>query len=647
MLLLTAVLLFASCGERQAASTSGASINGAIAELDSLEIPRGANPAVFESLRDALRDALIARGDGKLVATPPTGSVNAIPDLAITDNGNGTFNYAWHYYNVGDYNQDGTVGIADITPLAIHFNQTWSKAVQAEVNTLQAVADGSNSEKVDISDVTPIAMNFGVQVSAYRLEKCATENGTYTEVQIIPLSEGLDKETARMRFSIDITPEAGMWYRLVPVDSDGNGGEASNAMQPPSAETVWSHTWGEADEDKANAVAIDNDGNTFVAGSSMSSTSNSESLILKYGPDGTLLWRKTWGGTNIDIAQGVATDADGNAYVTGKTSSFDDKYLVFILKYSPSGTLLWQKMWGGDKYCGGTAIALYGPNTLYVAGYLQNTTGKEAVLLLKYDADGNYQDRRSLSVAGRDMRADAIALSTTGEIFLAGRSRNNPQEGDDILAVKYASDLTLLWQKQCGETSTDFGYGIRPDSSGNVYVAGMTANVGAGGYDAILLKLDTNGSLLWQETWGGTTHDEVYGMASDADDNLYITGHTYSYGAMIDGFVVKFATNGTRTWAKVWGGASQEDKFRAIALYPDGKLAIAGWNPGAPGIWRDASDAVTQNQAMPFFDATGVEAVLVGADAIPAGIEGTPTGILDTGGGGLDILLLQADPSGW
>ena len=647
MLLLTAVLLFASCGERQAASTSGTSINGAITELDSLEIPKGANPAVFESLRDALRDALIARGNGKLVATPPTGSVNAIPDLVITDNGNGTFNYAWHYYNVGDYNQDGTVGIADITPLAIHFNQTWSKAVPAEVNTLQAVADGSNSEKVDISDVTPIAMNFGVQVSAYRLEKCATENGTYTEVQIIPLSEGLDKETARMRFSIDITPEAGMWYRLVPVDSDGNGGEASNAMQPPSAETVWNHTWGKADEDKANAVAIDNDGNTFVAGSSLSSTSSFEAVILKYSPDGTLLWRKTWGGTNIDIAQGVTTDAGGNAYVTGRTRSFDDQYMVFILKYSPSGTLLWQKIWGGDRYCGGAAIAQFGPDTLYVAGHLQNTTGKEAVLLLKYDTDGNYIDRRALSVVGRDMSGYAISLNATGEIFIAGRSRNNPQELDDILAVKYASDMTLLWQKQCGGTTTDTAYGIRADGSGNAYVTGMTVSVGEGGYDTFLLKLDSNGTLLWQETWGGTTHDEPYGMTGDASGNVYVVGHTYSYGAMIDGFVVKFAPNGTRTWAKVWGGASQEDRFRAIALYPDGKLAIAGWNPAAAGIWRDASDAVTQAQAMPFFDATGADAALVGADSVPAGIEGTPTGIQDTGGGGLDILLLQADPAGW
>ncbi len=191
----------------------------------------------------------------------------------------------------------------DITPLAMRFGQTWDNAVPGDINTLPAVADGSANEHVDIADVTPIAMNFGVEVAGYRLEVSDTENGTYTEVQIIPLSAGLDKDIARMRFSVDITPEAGKWYRLVPVDGEGNGGVPSNSMQPPSAATVWAHSWGLPNNDQANAVAVDADGNTYVAGLyDMGSFSDADAILLKYSPDGTLLWAKTWGGDNADMA---------------------------------------------------------------------------------------------------------------------------------------------------------------------------------------------------------------------------------------------------------------------------------------------------------------------------------------------------------
>jgi uncharacterized delta-60 repeat protein len=651
LFVLIVIAFFVSCGGRQAAITNETSIQGAIAELDSMVTPKGADPAIFNRLKDALRTALLSRGDGKLVATPPTGAANAIPDLVITDIGGGIYNYTWHYYNVGDYNQDGTVGVPDITPLAMHYNETWNKTVPAEINTLHAVVDGSNSGTVEIADVTPIAMNFGVQVSAYRLEKCATENGTYTEVQIIPLSAGLDKDIARMRFSIDITPEAGMWYRLVPVDGEGTAGQGSNAMQPPSAATTWGHSWGNENSDHANAVATDVDGNTFVAGSyDVGSFTDAESILLKYSPDGTLLWAKTWGGAEDEYAYGVAVDADGNAYVTGEARSFASVFTVFILKYAPDGTLLWEKTWGDSNRCCGNAIALDGTGLLYVAGYELGLGGGASMLLLKYDTDGNFIDNKALSSA--NYYADAIAVNSTGDIYLAGRSKDTTSTQDDMLIVKYSAlGMLLEWQKQWGnDPGTDTGQGICTDSSGNVYVVGRaySGDMGQGGYEVALMKLDSNGAILWQETWGGAGHDEAFALTIDSSSNLYIAGHTYSFGpGGVDGMVAKFNSDGARLWAKAWGNSSQGDYFRAIALYPDNKLAIAGWDPMAIGSWSDASAGVTEAQTVPLVDASGTEVAPVGADAIPAGIEGTPSGVQDTGGGGDDILVLQVDPASW
>jgi hypothetical protein len=244
LLLIVAVLscfalLVGACGggkhnlQARSVAPSYTSITDAIAELDKMAVPDGVDPVVFGQLKDALRVALLARGTDKIASTPPTGAVNTVPDAALTDAGGGTFNVTWHYYNVGDYNQDGVVSIADITSLAMHYGQTWSKAVPADVNTLAAVVDGSNNEKVDIADVTPIAMNFGVRCDGYTIEQSDLQGGTYTEVGDITLDFGLNKDTARMDFTYNLVVAPNYWYRVIPYDNEDAPGQPSNEVQAP------------------------------------------------------------------------------------------------------------------------------------------------------------------------------------------------------------------------------------------------------------------------------------------------------------------------------------------------------------------------------------------------------------------------------
>jgi hypothetical protein len=640
------LLALVSCGGQKAA-TSGTSISSAVAELDSMVTPKGADPAIFNRLKDALRTALLSRGNGKLAATAPTGIANAIPDLAITDNGDGTFNYTWHYYNVGDYNQDGTVGVPDITPLAMHYNETWDKLVPGEVNTLQAVVDGSNNGTVEIADVTPIAMNFGVQVAGYNLWASTTENGTYLEVQYIPLSEGLDKDTARMRFSVNVPATGGLWYVLVPEDAEGNLGDASGATQAPENPANWAHTWGASLDDQANAVAVDADGNTFVAGAYNMGELNADALLQKYAPDGTLLWAKTWGDSLNDFAYGVAVDSDGNAYVTGNTIVVGLAQQVLILKYAPDGTLLWQKRWGGDMYSSGRAIALDGVGAVYVTGFSAGTvSGYEAMLLLKYDTDGNYVDVRALE-ANNDMDGYALSIDGAGNIYIAGVFQDTASGYDNMLMVKYSSSLALQWEKHWGSLMTDDAWAIDTDADGNIYIAGETWGYGEGFTDVVLLKLAPDASSIWQRTWGGPDHDQAFAMTLDGAGNVYLAGTTVSFGAgLYDGLALKFSPSGLLLWERTWGVSGRDDYFRAIGLSPSGTLSFAGWDQSADGAWGGAGGVATPvNVAI--LNATGLEIIPAGVDSTPAGTEASPTGVQDTGGGGNDILVVQADPAGW
>ncbi len=97
-----------------------------------------------------------------------------------------------------------------------------------------------------------------------------------------------------------------------------------------------------------------------------------------------------------------------------------------------------------------------------------------------------------------------------------------------IFVVKFAPDGSLTWQRIWNGT-TIRGLG-RPDvavsADGSVYVTGITAD---NGNDAVLLKFDANGALLWERAWGGAESDESLAVATALDGSVYITSTT-SFG---------------------------------------------------------------------------------------------------------------------
>jgi len=205
-----------------------------LAQLKSYPCPEGVDVALWEELRKALKEAL-----NKTASIPPTGDTNRVNDLGIADNGDGTFTLTWHYRNLGDYDQNGKVGIEDITPLAQHYGETWS---EGEEDSLAAVIDGSGNSKVDIADVTPIAQNFGVDLHHYTVQGAHLFNGPFVDLAEVALPESTP--TARVELAHGLGEPPYLNWRVVPYDSDGNAGPASNVAvvseAPPPAVRILS-----------------------------------------------------------------------------------------------------------------------------------------------------------------------------------------------------------------------------------------------------------------------------------------------------------------------------------------------------------------------------------------------------------------------
>ncbi len=140
----------------------------------------------------------------------------------------------WHYRNAGDYDQNGVVGVSDITPLAMHWQES-----AANTDSIQGVLDVDGSGKVDTGDITPIAMNFGVTCAGYLLQSSTTGNAAdFSSIQSFAMSTAAGAERKVFMPLVDGT--AGVYYRVCPFDG-AQVGPASNVVRylgPPDPPVI-------------------------------------------------------------------------------------------------------------------------------------------------------------------------------------------------------------------------------------------------------------------------------------------------------------------------------------------------------------------------------------------------------------------------
>ena len=344
----------------------------------------------------------------------------------------------------------------------------------------------------------------------------------------------------------------------------------------------WIATFGSNTSDYGQGIAVDGSGNVYITGYTASSgAGNVDVLIAKYSSIGAVVWQRTLGGAYYEYGQGIAVDGDGNVYITGyTTSSGAGNQDVLIAKYDNSGTIQWQRTLGGAIGDYGQDIAVDGSGNVYVTGYTESSgAGSDDVLIAKYDTSGTIQWQRTLGGASVDYGND-IAVDGSGNVYITGYTTSSGAGSNDILIVKYDTDGLFKWQRTLGGTFSDSGEGIAVDGSGNVYITGYTASSGAGSNDILIAKYDTSGAIQWKRTLGGVSSDRGYDIAVDGSGNVYITGYTESSGAGgSDILIAKYDTSGTIQWQRTLGGVNNDIGYD-IAVDGSGNVYIIGHTTG-------------------------------------------------------------------
>jgi len=264
------------------------------------------------------------------------------------------------------------------------------------------------------------------------------------------------------------------------------------------------------------------------------------------GKQASPFWIATLAEAN-DAAEGIATDASGNMYVTGYTFTGGINQM-FLLKLDSGANIVWQRALSNGAGLFGKDITVAASGNVYVAVSANGAGGMPDFIITKYSSSGSLVWIRRLYSNSSFEVIRGIATDASDNVYITGSSDSPGSQ--QLIIVRYDSGGDLAWMKHYGGGSFDYGYDVAVDSTGNIYVAGTTQSAGPAQSNMVLLKYNvTSGALVWQRILGSIYSDECKGITADSDDNIYITGSSYSSGTDSTMIVTaKYDSSGTLLW---------------------------------------------------------------------------------------------------
>lgn len=178
-------------------------------------------------------------------------------------------------------------------------------------------------------------------------------------------------------------------------------------------------------------------------------------------------------------------------------------------------------------------------------------------------------------------KANDISVTTDGGFIVAGDTLSFGSGGNDVWLLKLDTEGQVVWQKTYGGAQHDYANAVAQTSDGGYIVAGYTYSAGAGGSDWVILKLDADGNFEWQKTYGGAYYDSANSVKQTSDGGYIIAGSVYAAEYKDDIALLKLDSSGNIQWSKRYGdgGVGRESGY-AVKETTDGGYIISGdaWN---------------------------------------------------------------------
>lgn len=184
--------------------------------------------------------------------------------------------------------------------------------------------------------------------------------------------------------------------------------------------------------------------------------------------------------------------------------------------------------------------------------------GLSDIYLTKISKTGNVSWQQAFGGMGIEQGNSLVQTPDSG-YAIAGFTNSSGNGGYDVYLVKTDKDGILLWDSVYGGTDWDFGNSIIQTSNGDYVVCGETYSYGNGNDDVYLLKTDSDGNLLWDSAYGGTSEDIGKSVSESSDGGYFITANTKSFGqGDEDIYLLKTNSTGNLQWTKIYGSTGED-----------------------------------------------------------------------------------------
>lgn len=409
---------------------------------------------------------------------------------------------------------------------------------------------------------------------------------------------------------------------------------------------LWAKQLGGSGFDYVRDMAVDASGNVHLVGNfsgtadfdpsaetnQLTSAGDFDAFVVRLTADGELTWAKALAGAGFEVAQSLAVDANGAAYVLGA-------YFTTI-DLNPSATQT----------------------------FSQTTAGDSDIFLAKLDVNGNFVWGASMGGSGADFAA-AVTLDASNNVLVVGdfvgtadfdpsAATSNLTSGGnrDLFIAKLTTGGTFNWARRVGAGESELGTGIATDAGGNVYAVGsfrgtVDFNPGAAtvdltsrddsqfGSDVFVLKLNASGDYVWARTLG--TNSPIEESARDVTvsggGDVYVTGALA--GANRDVFLARLNSAGSTVWQQNLVGDGT-NTVESVALDHFGRILLTGQYTGTTDF-----DPTAESFSLTSASDTAPSAFVVQLSQPLIGnrvwLDMNENGILDAGESGLPNVTVQ------
>jgi gliding motility-associated-like protein len=349
------------------------------------------------------------------------------------------------------------------------------------------------------------------------------------------------------------------------------------------ATTTFQKVYGGAGNERAHSVQQTIDGGYVIVGETTSfGAGGKDWFVMKMNANGVEQWTKTYGGLlNEDgLSVTIKQTNDGGYIICGYTESFGAGNLhdSYVLRIDNLGNILWEKRITGsniDRFA--DVKELSNGDFIFTGSDASFSAGNADAHVVKISSSGNLVWIQNLGTTLRDHATSILELPSGNYIVTGNTNITSVRNG---FLIKTDPNGSVLLGKEYGEIGAQESiYETILLGDGNLLNVGYAESYGAGNADVWLMKLDTNGIILWSKVYGGVNDERGVNVKEKANGDLIISSHTNSYGNGNELLLFSTDSFGNVLWSKVYGGINNEEiDFwgKSIDLTALDEIIIAG-----------------------------------------------------------------------